>query len=246
MTIGVLHTTESPPGSGRGVDNFFQNRLQGGQDYRPHVLFDPSDGFEKRYLYPSDYARALNNESGGVETNRRPGGVFQVEIVGQSADCGEYDDIWYAALQEYLVYWSILLDIDYAFYEGRRLSPEEWYAPRYGWFGHRHVPENNHSDPGTLDLSRLRTPLQPQGRSVPALQDNTDISYHPGGDRSLASQTAPVTSALGWLVDSAANAEAVALRVEAALSRISVPVIADLTKVPTSALLAEVARRATP
>lgn len=215
--IGILHTTESDPGTFRGVANFFDRN----PDYQPHVLYDPSTRENLQFLAANEPAKALYNAPGGVETNRRPGGVFQVEIVGRAADVGHYDSEWYAALQAFLVQWSTLLGIPYIFYQGPRLTFQEWNGPLQGWFGHCHVPENNHSDPGTLDYDRLRIPLQPKDPDPDMdLTDKLTSGYN-------------VNDTLNWTLEG----------VNKLLARTAAPAPSDLTSVPTHDLLAEVARR---
>jgi len=235
--IGVLHTTESGPGSFRGVANYFDRN----PGIEPHVLYDPSTGDVLQFLAANEPAKALFNAPGGVETNRRDGGVFQVEIVGRAADCGSYDDAWYGRLQAFLAQWSALLQIPYRFYEGPRLSPEAWSSAVPQWYGHCHVPENTHTDPGTLDLSRLR--ITPQKEApVAALEDVTPITIHPGGDRSKPSQQTPLTSAVAYCVDASAQAEAVAREVLAVVKTL-VPAAPSIRTFTTAELLAELVRR---
>lgn len=238
-TLGVLHTTESDPGSFRGVANFF-DRNPGSV---PHVLYDPSTGEVLQFLAADEPAKALRNLPGGVETNRRDGGVFQVEIVGRASECGGYDDEWYSRLQAFLVQWSTLLRIPYSFYDGPRLTPAQWSAVEPQWYGHAHVPENDHSDPGTLDLARLRIPLQPEQEAVvAALEDVTPITIYPGGDRTKASQKTPLTSAIAYAVDASAQAEANTLQILAAIKLLQ-PVAPSIRTFTTAELLAELVRR---
>lgn len=236
MTIGILHTTESRPGTGAAVDGYFVRN----PSIQPNVLYDPSDGYQRVYFPAGVGSKALFNAPGGVETNNRPGGVFQIEIVGHAADVGGYSDEWYANLRLCLLQWSTIAGIDYKFYTGSKLTFVEWSnATLSGWFGHDDVPENNHTDPGTLDFTRL---LTPQGPKVPALEDSTQIQYHDGGDRSLPPKSAPVTSALGWTVDSAAQAESWARATYAAVLKLQ-PVKGDIRVFSTAELLAELVRR---
>jgi len=237
VTLGILHTTESDPGSFRGVANYFDRN----PGIEPHVLYDPSTGDVLQFLAADEPAKALNNAKGGVETNNRPGGVFQVEIVGRAADVGGYDDEWYSRLQAFLVQWSALLQIPYQFYVGPRLSLADWDRTPPAWYGHCHVPENDHWDPGTLDLSRLR--ITPQKEApVAALEDVTPITIHPGGDRSKPSQQTPLTSAVAYCVDASAQAEAVAREVLAVVKTLA-PAQPSIRSFTTAELLAELVRR---
>lgn len=234
MTLGILHTTESGPGTGAGVASYL--RRNGAES---HYVIDPSDGYTLQLVDGDTYAKSLTNLPGGVETNRRDGGVIQVEIVGRSADCGVYDQEWYDRLRDQLAEISLAHSIAWTFRtDPTRLTFAEWDDPSLiGWLGHCHVPENDHWDPGTLDYSRLT-----KGPDVPALQDDTQISFHPGGDRSAASQLAPITSAIGFTVDSAAQAEAVARQILAAVQGLT-PQAASIRSFTTPELLAELVRR---
>lgn len=238
MTIGVLHTTESAPGSSfRAVADFFDRN----PGLVPHVLYDPATGDVVQFLAADEPAKALRNLPGGVETNLHPAGVFQVEIIGRAAECGAYSDEWYSRLQAFLVQWSTLLRIPYTFYEGPRLSPQAWSQAAPQWYGHCHVPENDHWDPGTLDLARLRIPLQKEA-PVAVLEDVTPITIHPGGDRTKASQQTPLTSAIAYTVDAAAQAESVAREVLAVVRALQ-PVAPSIRTFTTAELLAELVRR---
>jgi len=232
--LGILHTTESDPGTGAATSSYL---LRNGIE--PHYVIDPSDGYLATLTYSGTYAKALTNLPGGVETNRREGGVIQVEIVGRAAECGGYDAVWYARLRDQLAEISLAHNIAWTFRpDPTRLTFTEWDDPSLtGWLGHCHVPENNHTDPGTLDYTQLT-----KGPDVPALQDDTQISFHPGGDRSAASQSTPITSAIGFTVDSAAQAEAVARQVLAVVQGLS-PQAASIRSFPTTELLAELVRR---
>lgn len=158
--IGILHTTESDPGSFDAVSRYFDRN----PDIAPHLLIDPHVQQIRRITSAYDYAKALTNKPGGVETNRRDGGVFQVEIVGRAADCGGYSDEWYEWLGDKLYEISGFLGIAWGFRptDAPRLTFDEWndYALA-GWFGHCHVPENDHTDPGTLDVARLKNQEHP-------------------------------------------------------------------------------------
>lgn len=245
MTIGILHTTENDTGEGEAVNSFFLRNL----DIAPHYLIDPETGRLWQYYEADVPSKALFNAKGGVETNnRRPGIVLQVEIVGRAGECGGYGPEWYAKLRDQLAEISLAHGITWQYREGKtRLTFGEWEDPNLvGWLGHCHVPENTHWDPGTLNTRRLFSePLEPQGLSdMAALETTTPIEYHPGGDRTKAATADPIVNALGYIVDSAANAEAVALRIEAKVNSLSQPVqLSDVRNIPTQVLLAEVARR---
>lgn len=179
---GCLHTTETIgwPGYGGGATapnftvrpNFTLRRLE----WRQHFPANMS-------------ARALQNDRGGVETNRDK--VIQVEIVGtcdgrpkspslpkggahvqwkikgiphlytanppewffeQMADffvwCNEEHGIPFEAPKLWLPYDASYGDSD------ARMSGAEFNSFR-GWLGHMHVAENDHGDPGALDVHKI-------------------------------------------------------------------------------------------
>ncbi|WP_193636279.1 peptidoglycan-binding protein [Brachybacterium subflavum] len=167
VTKLVLHTTE-----GSGYTDY------GNGGSAPHftVKPGPADGDHIRQHIPTTEAsKALENRSGGVETNNA--GVVQVEIVGScdrayaeknglrcTEDYGDDDLASVAAVVAWVceahgiplsaagLAWpttnAAYLDAP------QRMSGEEWteYA---GICGHTHVPENVHWDPGAFPVARL-------------------------------------------------------------------------------------------
>jgi hypothetical protein len=232
VTIGVLHMTESDPGTGDAVCRYL---IRIGAE--SHYVIDPSDGFLRQLVDLSSSSKALRNLAGGVETNRREGGVIQVEIVGRSADVGGYSDEWYAVLRQQLQAISAEAGIAYEFRpDHTRLTFAEWLDPSLtGWLGHCHVPENDHWDPGTLDYTRLifhpttETDMTPDEIRTARLADGTTIN-----DRLI------------WTNEAANRATAAAERAAAAaqeiLNRALLPQ-ADLSTFSTAQLLAELQRR---
>src|SRR5215472_12504131 len=72
----VLHTTESPFGSGPGIINFYKANPCS----TPHVMIDPGDNSKVQFI-PWDWsAAALRGGQGGYETNKAH--AVQVEICG--------------------------------------------------------------------------------------------------------------------------------------------------------------------
>lgn len=161
MTVVVVHTTESAPGSATAVANYLVR-----MGYEPHEVFDPSNGELIQLLPPGQPGKALMNLAGGVETNNRPG-VYQIEIVGRAVDVPGYDDAWYDRLRVRLTAVCALTKTpyvfpcefkpypsSYGFANGVRMTFAEWLTFE-GICGHQHVPENDHGDPGGLDIGRL-------------------------------------------------------------------------------------------
>lgn len=136
----ILHTTE------------------GGSYPGPHIYHDTHPTFtcdiKKRRTYQHTgvdrCAMALENHSGGVETNRA--NAVQIEIVGFTAEAGHWTDGDYAYLH------SLLVHIRNAGHPFRWHCATPWAQRRFtlphwrkfnGICGHMHVPENKHTDPGT-------------------------------------------------------------------------------------------------
>lgn len=163
MSVIVLHTTESDPGSAEAVARYLVR-----MGYEPHEVFDPSNGDGFILLPKTEPGKALLNLPGGVETNRR-GGVYQIEIVGRAVDVPNYSDDWYRRLRDRLLEVCAFTGCPYVFplpfepypqsYGNNltRLSYEDWLTVE-GLIGHSHVPENDHGDPGALDVERLTMP----------------------------------------------------------------------------------------
>lgn len=166
---GVLHTTEggSWPGyeGGATAPHFtvLPNRVAGTIVVRQHTPVSLA-------------ARALMNEPGGVQTNRDS--AIQVELVGSCDPKQQRSAMYYwphadrkmlSALATFMRRLEAQCGIarrgiapflpypaSYGNRQGQRLSLSSW--DNYcGWVGHQHVPENDHGDPGSLDIKALVT-----------------------------------------------------------------------------------------
>lgn len=138
---------------------------------------------EWRQHYPANMsARALQNDRGGVETNRDR--VIQVEIVGtcdgrpkgqhakwrakgiEHLYTPELPDWAMEDLAEFVVWCEeehgipfvepgLWLPYDDSYGNSRaRMSGAKFNLYR-GWLGHMHVAENDHGDPGAMDVARI-------------------------------------------------------------------------------------------
>jgi hypothetical protein len=171
----ILHTTEGmswPTYSGGSIapnytarPNFEKKRL----DWRQHFPDERS-------------SRALENHPGGVETNTL--NVVQVELIGTCDPTHAKTWAGRRAGRDY-IYWpeapawalrgvaDFLADqakrhgtklvapkpfeaypASYGANNGVRMTASEW-VNFYGIAGHQHVPENDHGDPGALDINRI-------------------------------------------------------------------------------------------
>ena len=176
---GLLHTTETP-----GLPDY-----QGGAT-APHFTAVPDS--RARTVVPWQHydtarpARALRNESGGVQTNNDT--CIQIELAGTCDPA--YFSRWRATYPG-LIYWpqapTWALDgvarlmrwieqahgiprvsttrpwlpypRSYGSSNGQRMTPSEWdnFA---GWCGHQHADENVHGDPGDINITYLLSGTQ--------------------------------------------------------------------------------------
>ncbi len=203
MTCVVLHSTESDPGTCEAVARYLI-----AHGYEPHEVFDPSNGDGVILLPKTEPGKALLNLPGGVETNRR-GGVYQIEIVGRAVDVPTYDDAWYARLKARLLEVCEFNETPYVFpltfqpypqSYGKnlvRMSYDEWLCFE-GVCGHQHVPENDHGDPGALDVARLEDDMPSAEDIAKAIMDETVTvhDYDSGNDLTVTLRVAE-----GWRND---------------------------------------------
>ncbi len=157
----VLHTIE-----GSAAPAMIQ-----GHRYPPHLWYQP----DTRALYqtvPFDRsAFALEHPAGTPETNKAR--ALQVEIGGRAADAGNWPAEWLdnitadvvVPLCQWVAAQGGQIDLADAPDPGaipgsaspdapQRMTEAQWRTFR-GVCGHRHVPNNEHWDPGALDLDRI-------------------------------------------------------------------------------------------
>jgi hypothetical protein len=158
---GLWHSTETDgwPGYATGSFPHLTVHVEGGRFVaRQHIPFTRA-------------ARALRNESGGVQTNRIT--RCQVEIVDR-ADLIDMHGLkppiedGLADLAQWLeAEWGVprVCTVQFLTYPESfgdspvRLGPAAW--ERYtGWLGHMHAAENDHGDPGALDWRPILLPKE--------------------------------------------------------------------------------------
>lgn len=163
----VLHSTETGTWPG----------YQGGT-VAPHETWlwrGKSGGFAKRQHVPHNLsAMAMKNTSGGVQTNRD--GAHQIELIGScdASFAAKYgyphlpslgDDFLHdLGVEIRLVCAEVGIDLNvvsswrsypgsYGLRASQRLSLSQWDAFG-GILGHQHAAENDHGDPGDIDITR--------------------------------------------------------------------------------------------
>lgn len=158
---GVLHTTEGTSVAG-ALATYARTRSY------PHLTV--GDVIEQ-HCPVNVAATALQNLSGGVETNR--GGAIQIEIVGRASNVSNLPSKTIANLISVMQWLQTVHNIrphapvfkayipgappggtSYGATNGVRFTQTQWKAFD-GWCGHMHVPENLHGDPGAIDIQWL-------------------------------------------------------------------------------------------
>lgn len=194
----VLHTTE-----GMGWPGY------NGGGTAPHVTIRPRPGVGievREHIAFGNYAKALENRSGGVQTNRR--GAVQVELIGTCDPKHRGDSRWYfwpeadavvlKALADYLRPVLATYKIphrgpafvaypkSYGLRASQRMSGAEWVRFE-GICGHQHVPENTHGDPGAFPIGALISALTApsSARPRPTRRLLEDGSFGPATRRAL-------------------------------------------------------------
>jgi hypothetical protein len=233
--IGILHATQNPPDAFIGNYRWFTDVHP---EWAPNTLISPLTMERFRFIPAGVPSKALRNLDGGVETNHRPGGVHQVEIVCMSEDVWAYPDWWYANLQQMLREESEYAGIPYDFWtDPTRFTMAEWDAylePM--WYRHSNVPENNHTDPGTLDYNRLENlVITPQDLSAVA-KAVWEYKIPAVADDLVTESPFPAGSVLSW-----DHKESKTVRIKG--SQAAAGAQFSLQSVSDELLLAEVARR---
>jgi hypothetical protein len=153
----------------------------------PHATWDPSTGEVAQHLLPGQSARSVQNLGGGVETNRY-GRVLQIEVVAHAAE--PFTDRPMHGLDRILAWlrdngvtagWPMGQPLAYGPDERRpgvspaayglnngNRSPDVW-VNQGGHYAHSQVPENDHGDPGRVDIARLGNAPQ-----LPTFSDDED------------------------------------------------------------------------
>lgn len=126
----------------------------------PHFTLDFRAGVLYQHQVVTGAARALQNLSGGVETNAD--GAIQVELIGFAAQSGSWSEQQYDVIAE-LARWiekncgvarECHVEFSGSSSSPNRLSMGVW-DQLEGHAGHQHVPENNHWDPGAFRINEV-------------------------------------------------------------------------------------------
>lgn len=145
-------------------------------DYCPHLMWDPWTGKIVQFYPANQSARALRNLSGGAETNRQGAVCIQIEVffspgavVGgkryatfAETPCKGLDKVM-AWLRSYRI--PDVWPAGWPQWTNNSRSSSTW-ANRAGHYGHCHVPENDHTDPGPMPRGMFEEDDMQPGDSV--------------------------------------------------------------------------------
>lgn len=176
---GLVHTTEGRSYAAARAAYVTSNSW-------PHFTGSYAQGFFQIWQHSpiSVASRSLRNLAGGVETNRD--WVVQIELVGscdpKNASWGDqYITYFPQGYLDGIAAWMRWVEAQFgvprscgvtfesypASYgnNGVRLQGSAWnnYS---GWLGHQHVPENDHGDPGNLNIAYLLGGTQTQTEEI--------------------------------------------------------------------------------
>lgn len=147
------HTTESKWDSFDTIKQLFIDRDHAGQGSEPHYLIGASAGRKHpnvcQFLPLNRAARTLQHPSGTPETNRCNN--IQIEVCGYASESGKWPKSRYEALANLVALIEhrkkVSRSVPKSFGNDSRFSSGAFINAR-GHVGHKHVPFNNHSDPG--------------------------------------------------------------------------------------------------
>lgn len=178
----VLHTTEGSTIAGAVA-------AYKAKGVPPHVTADPRRRERHQHVPVDRAAYALKNLAGGVETNRQ--GAVQVEIVGRASAISDlsHDDLaWLGTDVVHPLQQATGFALNHPVFVGpdagtiatrtakQRFTFDAWSAFD-GICGHQHIPENDHWDPGPIDISTIVLFAQLQSHTTSEEEPMAPIPY---------------------------------------------------------------------
>ncbi len=150
-------------------------------NYCPHLMWDPWSGKVVQFYPANQSARAVRNSSGGVETNRMGSVCIQVEAFfspGAVRDGKKYATVadtpcvGLDKIVRWMRSWGSpdVWPSGWPAWTGNSRSVSNW-TQKAGHYGHCHVPENDHTDPGPMPRDMFQAAIP-----TPA-QEDEDMPY---------------------------------------------------------------------
>lgn len=150
-----------------------------GRAAAPHILWDPFTGQFAQFYPANSRSKSVADGPGGTRTNRAGKVVLQIEAVFFPHTL--YEGKAYATLADTpcegwlrLQNWVASHGVPQVWPMGRPTSftphrSEKTWQSKGGWYAHAHVPENDHTDPGSWPaFKRVPKPGKPAKPSKPA------------------------------------------------------------------------------
>lgn len=177
----VLHTTEGSSIAG-AVGAYRKNNSW------PHFTISYKERRKVQHLELNVAARSLsNNNADGYQVGRA--NCIQVEIqgfAGKMQDCSKEELDWYAGVfNEIRAVRNFEFNYPPFTVPARRMGDKEW-VDFPGIVGHGHAPDNDHWDPGALNVSYIVEKMK--GAIVPPVQlgESKILGVNPGGPTGIA------------------------------------------------------------
>ncbi len=152
----VWHSTENDPykTTARTIADYL-NRV----GYQVHIVWNPVTGETIQCIPANRAGRGLRNAAGGVQTNREGDVCVQIEVVARAAH--PFTQYEMKGLPE-IMGWVRGLGVPDVWPGGpppaapgtRHVSAKVW-TSQAGHYSHSQIPENNHNDPGAIDIKKL-------------------------------------------------------------------------------------------
>ncbi|MFE2941987.1 peptidoglycan-binding protein [Streptomyces sp. NPDC059255] len=130
-----------------------------GQGVAPHLLWDPFTGACCQFVPADSRSKSLADLEGGTRTNRAGSVVLQIEalffpwcvVKGKAYESlKDTPCAGWRALHAWIASWGVPDSWPMGRPDGfdSRRDESVW-SVEGGWYAHAHVPENDHTDPGT-------------------------------------------------------------------------------------------------
>ena len=151
----ICHVTVSRPGSFDAMHRVLTDKMA-----EPHVLYDWATDRLGQYFALDRSARALRRGTRDVSCNKVGAACIQIEFCSMPDGFTRY---WtpgpnFRALMRAIASWGITPQfVARANTSAGDNVRQTWetYLATGGWWGHCHVPENDHWDPGPIDQAAL-------------------------------------------------------------------------------------------
>jgi hypothetical protein len=155
----------------------------GGRGVAPHVLWDPFTGRVAQFVPANSRSKSLVDLAGGTRTNRAGSVVIQVEALFfpyckvNGVTYAQLDDTPCKGWDE-LHAWVKSWGVADAWPNGRPENctrDEHTWETKSGWYPHKGVPENSHTDPMTWPaFPASQTPAKP---STPSTTTKVSLAH---------------------------------------------------------------------